>query len=65
MTLVYEERKNVAKVFKVEVVDWFFGLQRKKKTLVISLKCPDYKAIVGSRTEARTKEAMKLLEDLV
>ena len=63
--LVYEEHGNVAKVFKVEVVDWFFGLQRKKKTLVYSSECTDYSMSVGFRTEAKVKKAMKVLEDLV
>lgn len=62
--LVYEEHRNVAKVFKVEIVDWFFGFQRKKNTLVCSLKCPDYENIVGFRTEGRAREAMKVLGDL-
>ena len=63
--LVYEEHRNVAKVFKVEIVDWFFGFQRKKKTLVYSLECADFKNIVGTRTEAKAKKAMGVLEDLV
>ena len=63
--LVYEEHGNVAKVFKVEIVDWFFGFQRKKKTLVYSLECADYNYIVGTRTKAKAKKAMEVLEDLV